>query len=109
MMQTLKHGQLTTANVVPPGASSNNQNDFSNTDNVGTLLQIVTVIIKNGNKSVKTNILLDSGSDVTLIKKDLAPKFILSGDTKVLNIYHAISKISHFKYHQFVIPFKNRI
>ena len=43
-----------------PGASVNNQNVFNKTDNVSTLLQIVPVIIKNGNKSVKTNALLDS-------------------------------------------------
>ena len=64
-----------------PGASVNNQNAFNNTDNVNTLLQIVPVIIKNGNKSVKTNALLDSGSDVTLTNKDLASKLNLSGDS----------------------------
>ena len=51
-----------------------NQNAFNNTDNVSTLLQIVPVIIKNGNKLAKTNALLDSESDVTLITKDPASK-----------------------------------
>ena len=50
-----------TANSGTPGASVNNQNAFNNIDNVSTLLRIVPVIIK-GNKSVKTNALLDSGS-----------------------------------------------
>ena len=45
-------------------------------------------------KSVKTNALLDSGSDVTLINKDLASKLNLSGDSKVLNICNAISEVS---------------
>ena len=83
-----------TANSGIPGASFNNQNAFNNTDNVSTLLQIVPVIIKNGNKSVKTNALLDSGSDVTLISKDLALKLNLIRDSKVLNICNVISEVS---------------
>ena len=83
-----------TANSGTPRGSVNNQNAFSNTDNASTLLQVVPVIIKNGNKSVKTNALLDSGSDVTLINKDLASKLNLSGDSKVLNICNAISEVS---------------
>ena len=84
-----------TANSGIPGASFNNQNAFNNTDNVSTLLQIVPVIIKNGNKSVKTNALLDSGSDVTLINKDLALKLNLIRDSEVLNICNVISKIGY--------------
>ena len=57
---------------------------FNNTDNVSTLLKIVLVIIKNGNKSVKSNALLDSGSDVTLTNKDLASKLNLSEIAKCL-------------------------
>ena len=74
------------------------------------------MIIKNGNKSVKTNALLDNESDVTLINKDLPSKLNLSGDRKLLNICNSVSKYQrlnvnqlNFKYHQFVIPFKNRI
>ena len=63
-----------TANSWTPGASVDNQNAFNNTDNVSTLLQIVPVIIKNGNKLAKTNALVDSESDVTLITKDPASK-----------------------------------
>ena len=51
-------------------------------------------MIKNSIKSVKTNALLHSGSDVTLINKDLASKLNLSGDRKVLNICNAISEVS---------------
>ena len=79
-----------TANSGTPGESVNNQNAFSNTDNVTTLLQIIPVIIKNGNKSVQTNALLDSVSDVALINEDLVSKLNLSGDSKVLNICNAI-------------------
>ena len=73
--------------------SVNHQNVFNNTGNVSTLLQIVPVIIKNRNKSGKTNALLDSGSDVILINKDLVSKLNLSGDNKVLNIRNAISDV----------------
>ena len=55
-----------TANSGTPGASVNNQNAFNNIDNVSILLQIVPVIIRKGNKSVKTDALLNSGSYVTL-------------------------------------------
>ena len=83
-----------TANSGTPGTSANNQKSFKNTDNVSTLLQNVPVVIKNGNKLVKANALLNSGSDVTLINKDLASKLNLTGDSKVLNICHAISEVS---------------
>ena len=103
MMQTLntdnappKMGSLppNTANLETPGASVNNQNAFHNNDNVSTLLKIGPIIIKNRNKSVKTDALLDNGSDVTLINKDLASKLNLSGDRKVLNICNTISEVS---------------
>ena len=101
-MQTLNTGNAppntgslppNTANSGTPGASVNNQNGFNNTDNVSTLLRIVPVIIKNGNKSVKTNALLDSGSDVTLINKDLGSILNLSAENKVLNICNALSEV----------------
>ena len=82
-----------TGNSETLGGSVNNRNVFNNTDNVCTL-QIVPVIIKNKNNSVKTNAFLNSGSDVTLINKDLASKLNLSGDSKVLNICNAIPEIS---------------
>ena len=62
---------LNTANPGTLGASVNNQNAFNNPGNISTLLKIVPVIDKNGNKSVKTIALLDSGSNVTLRNKDL--------------------------------------
>ena len=52
------------------------------------------MIIKNGNKSVKTNALLDNESDVTLINKDLPSKLNLSGDRKLLNICNSVSEVS---------------
>ena len=86
-----------TANSGTPGGSVNNQNAFNNNDNVSTLLQIIPVITKNENKLAKTKALLDSGSDVTLINKDLDSKLNLSGDSKVLNRCNAISEVSKVK------------
>ena len=83
-----------TANSETAGGSVNNQNIFNNTNNVSAMLQIVPVIMKNGYKSVKTNALLDSESDVTLINKDLDSKLHLSADSKELNICNAISEVS---------------
>ena len=83
-----------TANSRTPGASVDNQNAFNNIANVSTLLQIVPVIIKNGNKLAKTNALLDSRSDVTLITKDPASKLNLSGESKVFNIRNTKSEAS---------------
>ena len=95
-----------TANSGTQGARVNNQNAFNDTENVSKLLEIVPVIIKNGNKSVKTNALLDSGSYVTLINKDLASKCLI-----YVMLYRKYQRLnvnqSNFKYHQFVIPFKN--
>ena len=79
-----------TANSETAGGSVNNQNIFNNTNNVSAILQIW----KNGNKSVKTNALLDSESDVTLINKDLDSKLHLSPDSKELNICNSISEVS---------------
>ena len=102
-MQTFKHLKWVTHHPTReayqltleiPCESVNNQNAFNNIDTVNTLLQIVPVIIKNGNTSVKTNALLDSGSDVTLTNKDLTSKLNLSGDSKVLNICNAILEVS---------------
>ena len=84
--------QPNTGNLEIPEVSVNSQNAFNNTDNVSTLLQIVPVIIKNENKSVKTKTLLDRVSDVTLINKDLASKLNLSRSSKALDIYNAISE-----------------
>ena len=63
--QTLNTGNAppNTGSLPPNTANSrtpsvDNQNAFNNTDNVSTLLQILPVIIKNGNKLVK---IVDSG------------------------------------------------
>ena len=87
---TLLHREMLTKNSITLTRNDGN----TQTLNVSTLLQIVPVIIKNGNESVKSNTLLDSGTDIALINKDLASKLNLSEDSKVLNICNAISQVS---------------
>ena len=43
-----------------------------------TFLQILPVIISNGKNIIKTNAILDTGSDATLIRQDVARKLIKS-------------------------------
>ena len=65
----------------------------SSNENI-TFLQIVPVILKHKNKVLKTNVLLDSGSDITLISADVARKLNLEGTTKRLHISNALSEKS---------------
>ena len=56
--------------------------------------QSLTVILSHGIKNIKTNALLDSGSDITLISREVRSKLELNGVQKKLNIHHALSKAS---------------
>ena len=60
-------------------------------------LQIIPIIISNGTKYIKTNALLDTGSDATLLKSDIAKKLGLNSDYKNLRITNAISKTSELE------------
>ena len=76
-----------------------NQNKASNNLNnnnleKNTFLQIIPISILNGTKYIKTNALLDTGSDATLLKGDIAKILGLNGDYKNLRITNAISKTS---------------
>ena len=101
-----------TLNIV--NALPNTGNSTPNTANLGIqeqvsiieiplTKQVVPVIIKNENKLVETNVLLDSGSNVTLINKDLFSKLNLSWDSKMLHIFNAISEVSKVEYQPFVL------
>ena len=48
-----------------------------------TCLQIFAIYVSNGTHSVKVNVLLDSGSDSTLVTKVLADKLKLTGEDKL--------------------------
>ena len=71
-----------------------NHNSF---DNKFTLLQIIPVILSNGIKNIETNALLDSGSDVTLISREVLSKLELHGVEKKQNITNTLSKASETK------------
>ena len=83
-------------------ATQTNQNIASNNLNnnnleKNTFLQIIPITISNGTKYIKTNVLLDAGSDATLLKNDIAKKLGLNGDYKNLRITNAISKTSELE------------
>ena len=52
-----------------------NYNDFE----VNTFSQIMRITISNGTKYIKTNALLNTGSEATLLKSDAAKKLGLNG------------------------------
>ena len=60
-----------------------------------TYLQIVPVILTNSRRDIEvhTNALLDTGSDTTLIRKDIADKLKLNGIRRTLNISNAVTNI----------------
>ena len=90
----------------------------SHSVNWHTFLQIITITISNGSRTVTTNAFLASGSDTTLISKDLAEKLNLNGATKTLKIRNVLnnemsyeSNLVNFfissKQHPKVIPITN--
>ena len=56
-----------------------------------TLLQIVPVSVFNGDQFVHTNAILDSGSDTTLIRSDIAQRLNLNGEERTLNISNVLA------------------
>ena len=75
---------------------------------VKTFLQIICITISNGSKYNK-NALLDTDSDVKLLKGDLAIKLGVNVDSKILRIINAISKTSELESNQvsFKVLFKS--
>ena len=85
-------------------ATQTNQNMASNDLNsnnleVNTCLQIIRISILNGWKYIK-NILLETGSDVKLLKSDLAIKLRLNANYKILWNTNGISKTSELEQNQ---------
>jgi len=60
-------------------------------DRRNTYLQILPVILTNGDKVVRTNALLDSGSDSTLLRADIAAKLNLKASPIDVEFNNAIS------------------
>ena len=97
------HTLLHNDNVTPPPATNppppvhpgppNNPNDRVTSNHFKlseTFLQILLVIITNDTKVVHTNAVLDAGSDVTLIREDIAHILNLRGKNKTLEIRNAL-------------------
>ena len=66
----------------------NNNNNLEK----NTFLQIIAITISNGTKYIKTNSLLDTGSNATLLKSDIAKKLGLNRDCRKIRITIAFSK-----------------
>ena len=56
-----------------------------------TLLQVIPVTISNGSRTITINAFLNSGSDSTLISKNLADKLNLKGATEKLKIRNLLN------------------
>ena len=57
-----------------------------------TFLQIVPVVLSKGQYSIKTNAVLDSGSDKTLIRSDTTEALHLSGNNETLRMSNVLLK-----------------
>ena len=55
------------------------------------------VAISNGNRFIRTNALLDTGSDATLLKQEIATKLGLKESTKRLTVTNADSELVGFE------------
>ena len=64
----------------------------SQIQNVVTYLRVLPVIVTSSSNQVKTNALLDTGSDSTLITSKLAKQLNLKGINQKLEISNVISK-----------------
>ena len=68
-------------------------------------LQIIPVILKSGETCIRTNALLDTGSDATLVRSDIANYLKLDGITQNLKIANAVlnQKLLQYKLVSFEI------
>ena len=64
---------------------------YSSNQNHKTYLQVLPVIVSNGENFITTNALLDTGSDSTLIRQDVADKLRLSGMDQSLELSNVMS------------------
>ena len=71
-------------------------NSFNKSSTHKTFLQIVPVAISNGNRFIRTKALLDTGSDATLLKREIATRLGLIRSTKRLTVTNALLKTTEF-------------
>ena len=77
----------------PDQIDSNINNIFERKTLSQTYLQIILVTLTNSRRDIEvhTNVLLDTGSDTTLIRKDIADKLKLNGIRRTMNISNAVT------------------
>ena len=90
---TLLHSEEMPVPNSPDQINSNINNIFEREILPQTYLQIVSVTLTNSSRDIEvyTNALLDTGSDTTLIRKDIADKLKLNGIRRTMNISNAVT------------------
>ena len=85
---TLLHSEEMLVPNSPDQIDSNINNIFERKTLSQTYLQIVLVTLTNSKRDIEvhTNVLLDTGSDTTLIRKDIADKLKLNGIRRTMNM-----------------------
>ena len=66
------------------------------TSNTYTYLQVIPVIVSNGERSIQVNALLDTGSDTTLITSSLTKQLNLDGKSQTMRISNILAKKQTF-------------
>ena len=89
---TLLHKDQTVENVV----SNKIQISHNETISPNTYLQIIPVIVSNRSKSIRTNALLDTGSDSTFVTSDISQKLNLQGKTQQISLCNVLSNKDTF-------------
>ena len=89
---TLLHKEQTVENVV----SNKIQISYNETISPNTYLQIIPDIVSNGSKSIRTNALLDTGSDSTFVTSDISQKLSLQGKTQQISLCNVLSNKDTF-------------
>ena len=90
---TLLHSEEMLVPSSPDQIDSNINNIFERKTLSQTYLQIILVTLTNSKRDIEvhTNALLDTGSDTTLIRKDIADKLKLNGIRRTMNISNAVT------------------
>ena len=83
--------------IKPSNIVSNKiQISHNETISPNTYLQIIPVIVSNGSKSIRTNALLDTGSDSTFVTSDISQKLNLQGKTQQISLCNVLSNKDTF-------------
>ena len=77
------------------GVQHNSFNKFP-THKTFSQISYVPLTISNGNRFVHTNGILDTGSDATFLKREIAAKLDLKGSIKRLTVTKALLKTTEF-------------